>query len=97
MSRRASSALRRAGHAGVVIYGPARNVKGLLNQARIGTALSQISILRVKFQILVPEIQWLTGLKFPEKANLRQSPYFRSTNGGQKRYASLPAMRHWFL
>jgi hypothetical protein len=36
-------------------------------------ALSQISILRGKSKPLVAEIQWLTDLKIPEKANLRQS------------------------
>jgi transposase-like protein len=36
--------------------------------------LSQISILRVKSETLVSEIQRVTDLKTPEKTNLRQNP-----------------------
>jgi len=54
-----------------IAAGPCQLVEQLV---QLTLALSQISILRGKSKTLVAEIQWLTDLKIPEKANLRQSP-----------------------
>ena len=58
--------------------------------------LSQISILGAKSENQVSEIQWLTELKIPEKANLRQNhpggPWVFDASGKPLRTLRVPEL-----